>query len=128
MINTLLEYLLNTRPLGFAIWGSFFFVSAIIAIILAIVAKIFIKKIPVFYGAVAKKTINLLIYYGAISLFFYFLRLQRIPYLSMRIWLWLWILGICAGAIFMIYKELKKVPIKQERFIKKMKQKRYFED
>jgi len=114
--------------LGFVLWGNFFFFSAVFAIILAFGTKIFIKKIPLFYGAVVRKTTNLLIYYGVVSLLFYFLRVQRVPYLSMRIWLWLWLIGMLLGAVFMIYKELKKVPIKQERFIRKEKQKRYFED
>ena len=128
MLNTLLEYLFNTKPLSFAFWGNFFFLSALAALILALGTKIFIKKIPVFYRSAIRKTTNLLIYYGSISLFFYFLRAQRVPYLSMRIWLWLWVIGVFLGAVFIIYKELKKIPKKREQLVQETKQKRYFED
>lgn len=126
MFNTLSDYLFKTRPLSFVVFGGAFLFSIIITLIYGLFGNFIIKKLPLFYRKTARHIKTLCLYYGFISILFYLVRIERIPYLSMRIWLYLWIIGFWAIAILMIAKEFYKIPIRQKKHFDEQKRKRYF--
>jgi len=126
-LKTIFEYFLNIKPLTFKIWGGVFLGSAIIALITTLLYPFFKKQIPSFYKTLGKKIRYALTVYALVSLFLYFIRQQRIPYLSMRLWLWIWVLAFSAIVGVIAYKEIKEIPNKKEKIKKQEKFKRYFE-
>ncbi len=125
-LKILIEYLFNFRPFSFTFWGVFLFASALGAILLYILIKILFNKIPLLYRKTIKKTQNILGWYGVVSIVLYFLRTQRVPYLSMRIWLWLWIISVLTWAILSITAEIKKIPERRIKIKQEIKNKQYF--
>ena len=128
MFNTLTEYLFNTQPLHFAQFGWFFLLSIALAFAISIWIKFSKKNIPLIYKKLARKAMRFFAWYGTVSLFLYFLRLERVPYLSMRIWLWAWFLGWIIVAAIILLAEYKKIPVEKERTAKDAKFRRYFEN
>ena len=126
-MSVLLEYLFNTRPDQFALFGTLFLISATMSIIIAVKATFFTDRLPKLYRKTAGKARSLALWYGFISLIFYFLRAQQIPYFSMRAWLWVWCLSFAALTTFILYKEVKKIPARKEKIAERLKQQRYFE-
>ncbi|MFH1712967.1 MAG: hypothetical protein ABH896_02155 [Candidatus Jacksonbacteria bacterium] len=125
-LKILIEYLFNAKPFSFASLGVFLLASALGAILLYILIKIFFNKIPLLFRKTCKKAQNILGWYGAVSIVLYFLRIQRVPYLSMRIWLWLWVTSILIWAILAISAELKKIPKRRIKINQEIKNRQYF--
>lgn len=125
-IKVIINYLLQARPASFAVYGYPFLVSAGALLIFGLGARLFLSKIKPPYRRLVKRAKTYSLYYATISLLFLFLRWQRVPYLSMRLWLWLWVAGFAVLAILMVVKEIKRVPLKQAEQSLKLKQKRYF--
>ena len=128
MVNALIEYLFNTRPLSFDVLGGAFLFTIIVALIYGVFGKLIIKKLPLFYRKTARRLKSFSLYYGFISLILYLVRTERIPYLSMRIWLWLWFLGFWLMTIIIIVKEIRRIPSRRTRHTAEIKQKRYFDN
>jgi len=127
MFGNLSDYLFNYRPLSFAVWGYPFLASAILALIYWAIVRFYIKRLDIVYRGPARKLKTLAFYYGFISLIFYFVRYERIPYLSMRFLLWLWIVGYGLLTFLILYLEFKKIPNKRAQMIEREKKKRYLE-
>lgn len=125
MFNPSIDYFFNTQPPEFAIFGVIFLGTAFFAIILGVTLSFYVKRIPVFYRKIARKTRGALFWYGWISLGLYFLRLERIPYLSMRLWLWIWFFGFFAFFFLTFYREYRKIPVRKEKWEEDLKLKRY---
>lgn len=125
-LKILIEYLFNAKPFSFTVWGVFLLASSLSAILLYILIKIFFNKIPILFRKTIKKAQNILGWYGSVSIVLYFLRIQRIPYFSMRIWLWLWIISTLIWAAVSIAVELKKIPERRIRINQKIKNRQYF--
>lgn len=128
MFKTLVDYFLKTRPLSFEVWGEVFLFSIIITLVYGIFGNLVIKKLPIFQRKLARRLKTLSLYYGFISLGFYLVRIERIPYLSMRIWLWLWFLGFWVSVVLIVLQELKKIPARHQQQQAELKRKRYFEN
>lgn len=125
-LKILIEYLFNAKPFSFTVWGVFLLASALGAVLSYILIKIFFNKIPILFRKTIKKAQNILGWYGSISIVLYFLRIQRIPYFSMRIWLWLWIISTLIWATVSIAVELKKIPERRIKISQKIKNRQYF--
>ncbi len=126
MLSTISNYLFIIRPPAFAALGMAFIVSSIAALILTAIIVVGKNKIPLFYRSIARKIKTLLLWYGTISMMLIFVRIERVPYLSMRIWLWIWCLIILVFGIFILIREYKKIPARKKRYFNELKQKRYF--
>ncbi len=63
-----------------------------------------------------KKVPGRMIYLGMLLIFFVLVRTENIPYFSMRIWLFLTILGVIVAAVYYLYKYLKVYPKELENF------------
>jgi len=63
-----------------------------------------------------KKIPGRMIYLGILLIFFVLVRIENIPYFSMRIWLILTILGVVISAVYYLYKYLKVYPKELENF------------
>lgn len=63
-----------------------------------------------------RKVSGRMIYLGILLIFFVLVRTENIPYFSMRIWLFLTILGVVASAVYYLYKYLKVYPKELENF------------
>lgn len=127
MKSTLIEYFFNTRPQTFAVFGIYFFASAVLSLVIAIIVLFKNPAFPTIYKKMLLIAKTALIWYGIVSLFLFFLRQQRIPYLSMRIWLWVWVIGFGIITFSILFKEYRKIPLRKEKSIGEMKRKRYFE-
>lgn len=125
MLHTLAEYLFNTKPLSFSHLGVFVVGSAVGALVAGAVISLSLEKAPLLYRKLLKKVRRSLIWYGIITAFFYFIRTERIPYLSMRLWLWGWIIGFVGFLTFSLYREYRRIPIRREKLLKEEKLKRY---
>lgn len=123
----MIEYLFNIRPLPFVSYGISFSFSAAGALAAALIIHARKKSIPITHRKIAVKLTKLLLWYGTISLFLFFLRTERIPYLSMRIWLWVWIASYTLMALFTLYREYRKIPLRKEKNNIEAKKKKYFE-
>ena len=121
----LIEYLFNTRPPNFARYGTVILILSVAALIAAMLAFWLNNKLPLVYRKLAKKARKLLIWCSIVTLFLYWVRLERAPYLSMRIWLWLSLMGSAIGLIAVVAIEWKKIPLRREKLRQQLKQKRY---
>lgn len=63
-----------------------------------------------------KKIPGRTIYLSMLLIFFVLVRIENIPYFSMRIWLILTVLGIVASAVYYLYKYIKVYPKELENF------------
>lgn len=115
-----------TRPPAFAALGMAFMISSVAALMIVAIIKVVKNKIPLFYRSLIRKFKTLMVWYGAISILLVFVRIEQVPYLSMRVWLWIWCLAIFLIGIFTLIKEYKKIPARKERYLHELKQKRYF--
>lgn len=127
MLLLISDYLFNIRPHSFVHYGIYFSLSGVCALAFSLLIRARIKKIPLVYRKLSRKMSAILFQYGTISLFLFFLRTQRVPYLSMRLWLWLLIIYFITTTIFIIYKEYQQIPMRKVKMGEDVKQKRYFE-
>ena|SRR3989338_8354696 len=127
MFNLNFEYLFNTRPHSFEVWGTPILVTGIIGFIGAIVLKFIIPKAHVVYRSLLRKIKKCAGWYGIGIIILYLFRFERVPYLSMRIWLWMWIVILVVLSALFLFKEYKKIPQKKQKIEEESKKKRYFE-
>lgn len=126
MFTTISQYLFLIRPPEFAALGTTFVISSIVALLIAAMIGVIESNIPLFYRALTRKLKTLLVWYGLVSILFVFVRIELVPYLSMRIWLWVWCVSIFMLGIFVLAREYRKIPARKERYFHELKQKRYF--
>jgi len=80
---------------------------------------IYRKKVAnkdVVFKKIFKKVSGRMIYLGILLAFFVLVRIENIPYFSMRIWMVLTILGVIASAVYYSYKYFKVYPKELENF------------
>jgi len=128
MWPTLIEYLFNIRPLSFKTFGIGIIISIVLALVFGFGAGIVKTKIPILYRKTLKKAQNFALLYGFITLGLYFLREQRIPYLSARIILWAWLIIFILTSSYFIYNEWARIPERRKRLLESGKQKKYFDN
>ena len=119
------DYFLNIQPESFTGLGSFFLVTAMLSLILGAVLLMHSSKIPMFFRKLARKARKMFFLYGGISLLLYFFRKEKVPYLSMRLWLWIWFFNFWTIFFIVLYKEFRKIPDRKEKWQKELKLKRY---
>ena len=127
MLLLISDYLFNIRPNSFTHYGTYFSLSAVCVLAFSLLIRAQVKKIPLIYRKLSRKISTILFSYGTISLFLFFLRVERVPYLSMRLWLWLWMICFITGTSFFIYKEYRQIPVRKVKMGEEIKKKRYFE-
>lgn len=93
---------------------------AVILILGAAVFKtIYRKKVAnkdFVFKKIFKKVPGRMIYLGILLIFFVLVRIENIPYFSMRIWLFLTILGVIAATVYYLYEYFKVYPKELENF------------
>ncbi len=119
------DYFLNIQPLSFTELGTFFLITAIFSLIIGAALLMYSSKIPMFFRKIARKAKKMFFLYGGISLLLYFFRKEKIPYLSMRLWLWIWFFSFWTIFFIVLYRELRKIPDRKEKWKKELKLKRY---
>jgi hypothetical protein len=68
------------------------------------------------FKKIFKKVPGRMIYLGILLIFFILVRIENIPYFSMRIWMILTLLGVVISAVYYLYKYFKVYPKELENF------------
>lgn len=76
---------------------------------------------------IASRTATLLVIMGILGLGYWFLAFERIPFLSSRFWLLVWLIGALIWLWSILKFAYKTVPKERDRLNKRKDQKKYFE-
>ncbi|MBU1037146.1 hypothetical protein KKF32_03870 [Patescibacteria group bacterium] len=113
------DYWFATKPLAFnPLILKILLVVFIVIIILAIISSLLFLKKPKdkLSKKIWSKLTNWLYAFGIVNLIFVFFRQERIPYLSMRLIMFLWLLASFIWLIFILRFMFLKIPkVKREQ-------------
>jgi hypothetical protein len=118
------SFWLNRSPGMFSSMSGKLLIGVIILSVLLAIASLILKNKKSFYRSLWGKIFALFITNALIGGVLYFFRQQIIPFLSSRIWLGLWALGMIAWAGLIIYYA-KKLPDKKKQLDKEKEFKKY---
>jgi hypothetical protein len=114
----------NRSPGMFSSISGKFLIGVIILSVLLAIASLILKNKKSFYRLLWGKTFILFVVNALIGTAIYFFRQEIIPFLSSRIWIGLWVVGMIAWA-GLIISYAKKLPEKKKQLEKEKEFKKY---
>lgn len=118
------SFWINRSPGMFSSISGKILIGIIILFVLLAIASLILKNKKDFYQSLWGKTFALFIANALIGGALYFFRQQIIPFLSSRIWIGLWVVGMIAWAGLIVFYA-KKLPDKKKQLDKEKEFKKY---